>query len=497
MGLLGLGGGSLLQQNLGSNYIDQIYEKIAEQKAVLVLGPNLATMAVNGQNVPITVVLASELEGFLRKENIEFDAQESQAFDYLAMRCISCGRVEVNAVQLPLFVRNVCTQYATQVPEVYHELAKIPFHLVLNASFDNFMQQAWSGKAHQAHYNYQKNSTQAIPDFSPEKPLVYNLFGIYTEPDSLVLSTADQIEFINKLTGNASRIPNAILSQLNNDNLYVFMGFDANSWHLPLLFRMLNFQQNSAAFYYEPQKLSQKHEDIYRDIFKFQVKNIDYLALAKQLASGFPAWQAKQASSKPQARAYSSKPEKDLQNRKSKILFLTSNPKDTQLLNLNREYNKVEEELRSHKDGFEIKLVPDVNKNTLSRVLNEYAPHVLHFSGHGENTGLLFYSDAGYSDQVSGEALGKVLSFYPSISCVLLNACYSETQALAIAQFVPCVIGVAGAVGDDKAILFAERFYRHLFADRSYEEAFQMAVSELAMSNQASQFAFYKDSVKQ
>ena len=49
-----------------------------------------------------------------------------------------------------------------------------------------------------------------------------------------------------------------------------------------------------------------------------------------------------------------------------------------------------------------------------------------------------------------------------NIRCVVLNACYSEAQAQAIAEAIDCVVGMTSAVGDDAAIEFATAFYRAL-----------------------------------
>ena len=45
---------------------------------------------------------------------------------------------------------------------------------------------------------------------------------------------------------------------------------------------------------------------------------------------------------------------------------------------------------------------------------------------------------------------------------MVLNACYSETQARAIAEHIDAVVGMTTAVGDQAAINFAAAFYQAL-----------------------------------
>ncbi|MBE9033471.1 AAA-like domain-containing protein, partial [filamentous cyanobacterium LEGE 11480] len=68
---------------------------------------------------------------------------------------------------------------------------------------------------------------------------------------------------------------------------------------------------------------------------------------------------------------------------------------------------------------------------------------------------------------------------FPSIECVVLNACYSEVQAKAIVKHIPHVIGMNQAVGDQAAIEFATGFYDGLGYGRSYPAAYELGVSAI------------------
>ena len=56
----------------------------------------------------------------------------------------------------------------------------------------------------------------------------------------------------------------------------------------------------------------------------------------------------------------------------------------------------------------------------------------------------------------------------------MLNACYSELQAKAIAKHIDCVIGMSIAIGDSAAINFAIAFYQALGYGRDVRAAFEL-----------------------
>jgi hypothetical protein len=488
-------------QEKPEDYLAQIYEKLDSGQCVFVLGPDLATvdLSKNGNtlSLPIHELVAFKMAAFLKKKNIDFKAERNKDLAYIAMRCHASSLPEVREQQLALLVKSECNKYEQQIPEVYQYLAKIPFLLTINTSFDNYLTQAMGDHAQIAHYNYMRNSSSAIGEISTSQPLVYNLFGTYEEPESLILSKAQQIDFINKLGRNYSKIPNSVRSLMDEETLYIFLGFNTKTWHLPLLFRALDFHRHKAAFYYQTEAASLDVEHIYRDVLEFQLKWESPLELVKQLAEGYENWKAKKKDQAPILTKEINLPTPNLETGKAKVMMMTSNPKNTQALNLNKEIKFIEEELlqAKNRDQFEVKLVLDVNKGTLSRLLENHQPSIVHFSGHGTGDYLLFYGENDMADKVSGQKLGQVLSHHDCISCVLLNACYSESQAEEMAQYIPNIIGTDNAISDSKAHKFAQFFYRSIFAGSTYERAFDVALSDLGIENldKGAQFVFYKN----
>jgi hypothetical protein len=168
-----------------------------------------------------------------------------------------------------------------------------------------------------------------------------------------------------------------------------------------------------------------------------------------------------------------------------KILFLASNPTDTGRLRLDMEVREVEEGLKRSNERDRFELIPKfaVRVDDLRRSLLDHPPRIVHFSGHGAGVdGIVVENDQGESSEVPTDALARLFELCSGhIECVVLNACYSDAQADAIAKHIPYVIGMKAAVSDDAAVAFAVGFYDALGVGKSIEEAFEFGRNAIAL----------------
>lgn len=483
----------------------RIYRNLHNKACILILGPGLAT--TDSDDLLLTG-FAAKLVTELEDEGVEYDADSRHDLPYIGMRWLR-GVPNVQESDLRYEFKDFCSDHLEEVPRVYRELAQLPFFLVINTAPDDYMHRAFEAVGKQSqllHYNYLRNQTPLIPEITEQNPLVYNLFGYYTKPESLVITKEDQVNFINNLLQNHSTLPNELMQHFDNEKTYLFLGFDVNTWHLPLLFRSLGLKENNASSFYlnDKQLESQRLKHFFTDSFKFKFIDDNPLIFAKALRQGYTEWAADEGNATPTETdriGYIAKPQPGADG-KVKVLVMTASPKDAEALELNKEFNTLEDvhlrsEQRSH---FSLRPVLDVQKKKMLDILLKQKPQIIHFSGHGSgSTGLLFYSDTGYSDMVRGEDLAQLFrQFNDMISCVVLNACYSEVQAQAIAQYIPNVIGTDNAIGDAVAIAFSESFYNALFSGESYEKAYQMAMAQIGLHQfpEGGRPVFYKEGKK-
>lgn len=149
-----------------------------------------------------------------------------------------------------------------------------------------------------------------------------------------------------------------------------------------------------------------------------------------------------------------------------RILFLASTPTDERRPNVEREFHCIEDALREFGDRFDCQYYPWPKRTNIVRKLREAKPHVVHFSGHGNNHDeLLLVNAQGRSEPVGVadlEAMFSLIDEPERPRLVVFSACYSAHQAEAITRIVPCAVGVRSGILDSVTFDFATGFYNIL-----------------------------------
>lgn len=135
----------------------------------------------------------------------------------------------------------------------YKVLAQMPLPIYITTNFNNLMASAlqetgkdpqvvlcpWNEYIEQAESIYDRE-----PDYfpTPERPLIYHLFGRMNEPDSIVLTEDDYFDFLIGVTSNNKLIPPAVRRALT-DTALLFLGFQLDDWNFRVLFRSIISRQ--------------------------------------------------------------------------------------------------------------------------------------------------------------------------------------------------------------------------------------------------------------
>ncbi|MCP4695632.1 MAG: CHAT domain-containing protein [Gammaproteobacteria bacterium] len=163
------------------------------------------------------------------------------------------------------------------------------------------------------------------------------------------------------------------------------------------------------------------------------------------------------------------------------ILILAANPKDTQSLRVSEELRDILANLRDAKyaEHLQARTVLATRPDDAGRAMLKYKPRIVHFAGHGEGAdGIVLENDAGETQLASTQALQRLFrTFAEHVDCVVLNACYSQVQAEAIAEHIPVVAGMRRAVSDETSVAFASAFYQAIGNGETYRKAYDYALS--------------------
>ena len=169
------------------------------------------------------------------------------------------------------------------------------------------------------------------------------------------------------------------------------------------------------------------------------------------------------------------------------ILLLSADPTNASKLRIGEELREIQEKLQLAKlrEKFTLDQRMSVRPTDISQALLDIQPHIVHFSGHGTASGALcFENPVGEIHPITPDALAALFEqFTGQVSCVLLNSCYSEVQAIAIAEHIDYVIGMNQAIGDKAAIAFAIGFYQALGAGCAIEKAYKLGCVQIRLQD--------------
>lgn len=254
-----------------------LLKAIYNENCILLLGPNMAGQHQDGTFTPFTQLLAQELvEEELEVEDYDMTHAHNLAYVANVLDSLPNSRPLDSAYAAQEFY-----EYTVQQPNEMQELlAELPISLIINTSPDDLMVKALrkAGKyqVQFKYYNFNNDGVEAQETLltpSLDAPLVYNLFGYYKKPTSLVISELHQLIFTKKIVEKNPRIPNAIMNQFRNDKIYLFLGFDWEQWHLRLLLSSLKLRDFKRPAIFAPympiRKVSRGIKDFYAQSFNF------------------------------------------------------------------------------------------------------------------------------------------------------------------------------------------------------------------------------------
>ena len=215
-------------------------------QCVLVLGPELPaepkSAGANGSaQITPTDALRQQLAEELEKEGLKVSATSLAGVSqqYEDAEDFGSGTLRTETARF--------YESKTLRPSAAHQaIARLPFPLVISTCQDGALVESLSqaGKSPLSHlYNLRgdrgDNPEVLIPG-SADAPVVYHLFGHFEQPQSLVLSENDLLDFLIAVVSDRPPIPNSVRRALQgSDKSFLFLGFGIRNWYLRVLLKAL------------------------------------------------------------------------------------------------------------------------------------------------------------------------------------------------------------------------------------------------------------------
>lgn len=173
------------------------------------------------------------------------------------------------------------------------------------------------------------------------------------------------------------------------------------------------------------------------------------------------------------------------QPEKLRVLLLTAADGD---LRVGREVKRIQAAVKAtvRRDYIEFDIRPAATPGDLLDGITEFRPHVIHFSGHSDETFIVFEEDTDDENngvEIPAAALARAIgSVDTPPGLVVLNSCSSAAQAEELVKgLIPFAIGMADQIDDTAAIAYAARFYGAIANGQSIQGAHQVSRSGLEL----------------
>src|SRR5262249_18843750 len=122
-----------------------------------------------------------------------------------------------------------------------------------------------------AFYNYGSGLQGIAPMGTPEAPLVYHLFGSVVQPQSLVLTETDLLNFMVKIIAREPGLPENIRTELQKESkTFLFLGFGIRHWYFRILLHVLKLYQSKNRSYALEKLNNVQSEAVQQTVFFYQ-----------------------------------------------------------------------------------------------------------------------------------------------------------------------------------------------------------------------------------
>lgn len=274
---------------------DGLIDPIRTGKCILMLGPDAAGEEIDSHFKPFTEILAnnlaksSDINGVAKSSGISIDTSNlAQVSLFYEMKTKKRVRPKVEAFYL---------KRQENTSRFHENLAALPFQLTVTSTPDDMFYNALK--------NANKNPIKALYDFSgnkndfitggtgtADKPLVFYLYGAIENPNSLVLTENDFLDFLVKIASDNPPLPSNILSELRDkEKSFLFLGFGFRYWYLRILLHILQIESRKySSFALEQFDVNQLKNTIYyfsESEYKIQICNFELTKFAEELRSRY------------------------------------------------------------------------------------------------------------------------------------------------------------------------------------------------------------------
>ncbi len=242
-----------------------ICRRVRKGKFIPILGPDfgetligttreLAGRLADAEKFPLDDEASTDLAKVTQYLSIDQDREYAQAAVLKHLRAQILKRNSLlddtlRGRRLPEILDAIVADTAGQRSDEtcpYHILAELPGRIYINASAETLLYKSLQAAGRQptllaSNWRPTEENHPREPRFegkpSAEKPIVYQVFGVFGQPDSLVLTEDDFFDYLIA-TAAYKLVPTVVRGSLTESSL-LFLGFPLDGWTFRVLFRLI------------------------------------------------------------------------------------------------------------------------------------------------------------------------------------------------------------------------------------------------------------------
>lgn len=282
-----------LNRNWKKKDWDTLIYAINQNNCILMLGPDTAVETVDGQPRLLTESLTNQLVEELEPDtpktfNPSDLAQVSQYYE----EEIGRNSLETIAASFYKEKQGLCS-------DLHRNLAALPFYFTITTTPDSMLIHALKENNKEPvinWYNFNGENLGMVQMGTVEKPLVFYLYGAMDEPESLMLTENNLLDFLVALSSGKRPLPGNIRSELRDEKkIFLFLGFGFRHWYLRILLHVLQGPQTKSSRSFALEKfLPENNAELQSTAFFFKKKDYkihifkeDFNGFARQLKDRF------------------------------------------------------------------------------------------------------------------------------------------------------------------------------------------------------------------
>jgi len=197
-----------------------IGKAISQGKCLVILGPHLLDKSESSVNDQLNSFLEIELndpEYYYSKDGFFGFGSTDREFAISSLMEEFYEKLEPN--------------------EAYENISKIPFSLIINTAPDKTLNKAFEKEGRPFDFDYYNMIDPSKTTQNSNPTLIYNLYGDYTDIDSMVLTFQDFFKYLESIISNEGEMK--IMTKIKKAKAVIFFGFSFDKWNFQLLLSMM------------------------------------------------------------------------------------------------------------------------------------------------------------------------------------------------------------------------------------------------------------------